>query len=168
MGQRGPLPKPTATRAREGNPRRRPLPKDEPQPPKLAALPKPPDHLSKEAKAVFTTLCKVLSDADLLTVADVMPVEMLADSYTQWVKTLKLRAEAGVITEVSSVDNEGNAHVVNKYESPESKLCRSLGADCNRWFKVLGLGPAYRVGLRMNAHGGDEIEDPLAASIANG
>ena len=163
MGERGPLPKPTATRAREGNPRRRPLPKDEPQPVQLKTLPIAPDHLDPVAQRIFTTLVKILSDADLLTVADVMPVEMLSDSYSQWLAALKLRSTAGPIVEIIK-----DGQVINTFESPESKLCRNLAADCNRWFKVLGLGPAYRVGLRINTDGGDEIDDPLAAAIANG
>lgn len=163
MGQRGPLPKPTATRAREGNPRRRPLPKDEPQPVQLKSLPIAPDHLDAPAQKIFTTLVKILSEADLLTVADVMPVEMLADAYSQWLGALKLRSAAGPIVEIIK-----DGQVINTFESPESKLCRNLAADCNRWFKVLGLGPAYRVGLRINQDGGDEIDDPLAAAIANG
>jgi len=166
MGQRGPLPKPTSARAREGNPRRRPLPTDEPSPAEIAIdrLPPPPDHLTADAKQVFSALAKLLSDSKLLTVADVLPIELLADCYTQWIKALKIRAEAGVITQMLNRDGE----VIGSCESAESKLCRSLAADCNRWFKVLGLGPAYRVGLRMTTDGADEIEDPLAASIANG
>lgn len=168
MGRRGPLPKPTATREREGNPRRHPLPKDEPKPASVNKLPEPPEFLSKEAKRVFSAICKVLADADLLTVADLMPVEMLADSYTQWIGAIKLRNEAGVIFEASKVDEDGEVTMLQKYESPESKLCRAHMAECNRWFKVLGFGPAYRVGLRVNADGGDDIDDPLAAAIANG
>lgn len=165
MGQRGPLPKPTKLREREGNPRRRPLPKNEPQPPAITDdLPKPPEHLSEEAAKVFTALCRLLRDSELLTTADLMPIEMLADSYTQWIRTIKLRAESGVVIEI--FNDEGT--MVNSYESPQSKLCRSLAADCNRWFKVLGLGPAYRVGLRTDTDGGEEIDDPIAASIANG
>jgi P27 family predicted phage terminase small subunit len=165
MGQRGPLPKPTATRAREGNPRRRPLPTNEPTPPLVAAkkLPTPPDHLDALGQKVFTTLARILTDADLLTVADIMPLEMLADSYSQWIAALALRKKAGVIVEVFK-----DGEVINTFESPESKLCRNLAADCNRWFKVLGLGPAYRVGLRTSMDAGDEIDDPLAAAIANG
>lgn len=165
MGQRGPLAKPTTVRAREGNPRRRPLPKDEPQPSAIAAakIPSPPQHLDELGRKVFSTLAKILTEADLLTVADVMPLEMLSDAYSQWIKALKLRAEAGPIVEVYK-----DGEVINTFESPESKLCRNLSADCNRWFKVLGLGPAYRVGLRTSMDAGDEIDDPLAAAIANG
>ena len=169
MGRRGPLPKPTETRKREGNPRRHPLPKDEPSPPTVTKIPDPPEFLSQEAQRVFTRICEILAAADLLTVADLMPVEMLADSYTQWIEAIKLRNVAGLIFEACKEDPEsGELIPIQKYETPESKRCRAHMAECNRWFKVLGFGPAYRVGLRINADGGDDIEDPLAAAIANG
>lgn len=162
MGRRGPPPKPTATRRREGNPRNRPLPKDEPEPKAVEKLPEAPDHLNELGKKTFRHLAKVLKDCDLLTVADLYPLEMFCDQYSQWVAALKLRSEKGCIIEITN--DEGV--LVNTYETPESKLCRALAADCNRWFKVLGLGPAYRVGLRTNSDGSDSIEDPVAASIA--
>lgn len=163
MGRRGPLPKPTATRAREGNPRRRPMPTDEPQPPAVESLPPPPGHLDDIGIRTWNHLAKTLRSADLLTHSDLYPLEMLCDQYSEWCAALKLRREKGRIVEIVKDDE-----VVNTYESPESKLCRALAADCNRWFKVLGLGPAYRVGLSTNGPAGDEIDDPLAASIANG
>jgi P27 family predicted phage terminase small subunit len=134
----------------------------------VSKIPAPPEFLSKEAQRVFTRICEILATADLLTVADLMPVEMLADSYTQWIQAIKLRNASGTITEVTKSDEDGDVVYQQKYESAESKLARAHMAECNRWFKVLGFGPAYRVGLRTNADGGDEIEDPLAASIANG
>lgn len=168
MGQRGPPKKPTAVRRREGNPGKRRLPNDEPQPTAVDKLPEPPAHLDKRAAAVFRNLAKILKDSDLLTVADVYPLEIFCDKYSQWVQAIDARREKGVMIEVSREGPDGELHIMARYESPESKLVRNLAADCNRWFKVLGLGPAYRVGLRTTADGNEEIEDPLAASIANG
>lgn len=139
------------------------MPEREPQPAAVPSLPEPPDHLSDVGKRVWRHLAKVLSDAELLTVADLFPLEMFCDQYSEWLIALKARNETGRF-----IDLEKDGEVVNSYESPQSKLCRALAADCNRWFKVLGLGPAYRVGLQVNCDGADGIEDPLAASIANG
>jgi len=163
MGRRGPPAKPTAIRKREGNPRRRPMPTNEPEPPPLEQLPEAPDHLCGLGQRTFLHVAKILKDSDLLTVADLYPLEMFSDQYAQWVKALKLRAVKGCIIEIHN--DEGI--LVNTYETPESKLVRALANDCNKWFKVLGLGPAYRVGLRTNSDGADQIEDPFAAAIAS-
>ena len=109
-------------------------------------------------------MCRILRDEDLLTVADLYPLEMFCDQYSEWLEAVKLRNAKPRVVEICNKDGDA----INTFESPESRLCRNLAADCNRWFKVLGLGPAYRVGLSVNSGGSDEIEDPIAAAIANG
>lgn len=164
MGRRGPLPKPTATRKREGNPANRKLPQNEPEPAKVEQLPEPPDYLDANGANAWRNLCKILKDADLLTVADLYPLEMFCDQYSEWLRAVQARNKVGRILEIHNEEGD----IVNSYEAPESKLARQLANDCNKWFKVLGLGPAYRVGLQKNSDGSESIEDPLAAAIANG
>lgn len=72
MGLRGPPPKPTALRLLEGNPARRPLNGQEPQPRKLATV-EPPADLPDEGKAVFTALSRELIACGLMTAVDVEP-----------------------------------------------------------------------------------------------
>jgi P27 family predicted phage terminase small subunit len=72
MGLRGPPPKPTALRILEGNPARRPLNSNEPQPRKLSQV-DPPSDLPEEGKAVFRSLSKELIACGLMTSVDVEP-----------------------------------------------------------------------------------------------
>lgn len=156
MGRRGPPPKPTAIRKLEGNREHRPMPENEPEPEQLASLPEPPDHLCERAQQIFSDTAAVLQSYDLLTVADVHPIEMFADCYAQWIEAVELR---------QSLRAEGEDG------SGAAKLCRELSTDCNRWFRVLGLGPAYRVGLVTNfGLGGSkaDIADPVALRICGG
>ena len=51
MGRRGPAPKPTAIKILEGNPGKQKLNHNEPKPPTIIAIPKPPSRLLKDAKA---------------------------------------------------------------------------------------------------------------------
>lgn len=165
MGRRGPLPKPTAQRKLEGNPRRRPLPTNEPTPAKARELPPPPDFLPLLAKQVWTIIGQPLFDADLLTLADYHALEQYVVAYASWRQMLFEIEAVGYVAEF--VNDDGSP----KYSAPTTQVSLSLkfSAECNRWAKVLGLGPAYRVGLTTNASGQpDEIQDPFAARIANG
>ena len=65
----GPKPTPTALRELRGNPGRRPLPVNEPEPSGLEEV-DPPAHLSTEAKREWRRLAPELIRLRLLTVAD--------------------------------------------------------------------------------------------------
>ena len=165
MGRRGPLPKPTAQRKIEGNPRRRPMPINEPAPAKAPELPPAPGHLSPLAQTVWRTIGQALFDADLLTLADYHALEMYCAAYSAWRQMLAEINEVGYVAEFTNDDGSP------KYSSPtvQASLMLKFSGECNRWAKVLGLGPAYRVGLVTNAAGDPaEISDPFAASISNG
>lgn len=70
MGLRGPPPKPTAIKILEGNPGRRPLPIDEPQPRRLTQI-TPPDDLPEDGKRVFSALSQELINCGIMTAVDV-------------------------------------------------------------------------------------------------
>ncbi|HBE71244.1 MAG TPA: hypothetical protein DDW52_24115 [Planctomycetaceae bacterium] len=151
MGHRGPAPKPTVIRKLEGNRSKRPLPENEPEPDAVKAI-AAPLHLSDLAAEVYVQTAAIMRSYDLLTVADLQPLELFADSYSQWIEAVQNRNE---------LKAEGEDY------SGAAKMCRELASDCNRWFKVLGLGPAYRVGLVTNfgLGGGADISDPVALKI---
>ena len=67
MGKRGPKKKPTALRVFEGNPSKRPIPENEPQPEGIA---KKPDDLGPIASQTWDQTAAVLGPINLLTAAD--------------------------------------------------------------------------------------------------
>ena len=71
---RGPAPKPTALRILEGNPGKRPLPQNEPQPQGDAVM---PDWLRPGAVKLWNEYAPLLTQLGVLTVAD-------SEAFGQW------------------------------------------------------------------------------------
>ena len=82
MGLRGPAPKPTAIRILEGNPSRRPLPTNEPKPP--PAIPKPPVHLSTEARREWRRVTIELDRLSMITHVDRALLAVYCESWATW------------------------------------------------------------------------------------
>lgn len=95
MGRRGPPPKPTALKVLEGNPGKQKLNLNEPQPPALIAVPKPPARLLKEAKAEWKKLAPALVGLGLLTEADVPAFTELCQNYGYYLVTDRKILDSG-------------------------------------------------------------------------
>lgn len=164
MGKRGPLPKPTTLKRLEGNRAHRPLPKFEPEPPIDVEIPSPPDHLTEIGKDVWNYVGKQLHVSGVLTTVDYHALEMYAVSYSTWRKMLAEVDEVGFVEEYYNPDGSV------KYTAPKAQVGLALKymAECARWAKVLGLGPAFRVGLIVDeAQKKLNVADPFAARICN-
>jgi P27 family predicted phage terminase small subunit len=75
--------KPTGLHLVNGNPGHRPLNQSEPEPEFLMDL-APPAHLSDRSAAVWRELAPMLRSIKVLTVADVIALEMLCDSVSDY------------------------------------------------------------------------------------
>lgn len=156
MGLRGPKAKSYDERELEGNPANRPLPEIEEKHQKIASIPEPPWYLDDGAKAVYLDVCGTLHSAGLLTDADLHAIELYADAFSGWIIAIRRR----------------DAYYA-EFGNPSPQLvkqCRELANDCNKWMRVLGLGPAYRKGLEGHyGIGGqstnDEVDDPIIRGI---
>ena len=84
---RGRKSKPTRLKLLEGNPGRRPLNDQEPQP--EAALLEPPPELPKLARAEWQRLAGKLYDLGMLTHLDQTILEAYCYSYAKWKNALK-------------------------------------------------------------------------------
>lgn len=168
MGRRGPLPKPTKLKKLEGNPGRRKLPESEPEPRIDPDAPPPPTYLPTVGQQAWKAISKELHAIGLLTAVDYHALEQYCTAYAFWRLNLQavesqLAQSQTIVTRVT--DERGNL----RYEAPmtEASLMLKFGAELNRWSKVLGLGPAYRVAL-TTGHGDDPIDDPLGKKLENG
>ena len=96
MGLRGPAPKPTSIREREGNLSHRPLPPREPRP--QLGEPEMPDYLDEEAKNEWNRLVPILLDMRVLTTADRLQLASLCQAYSMLVQaheSMRMAAKAG-------------------------------------------------------------------------
>jgi len=80
---RGPPPKPTYLRILEGNPSKRPLNRNEPQPPPVETL-DPPDYLGGHAATEWCRIVPGLSAMRLLTIADIPALAAYCVAYARW------------------------------------------------------------------------------------
>ncbi|TWU19545.1 phage terminase small subunit P27 family [Allorhodopirellula heiligendammensis] len=164
MGKRGPLPKPTARKRLEGNPGHRQLPDDEPEPRTLSEVPDAPGWLPPLACDAWQLVTEELHAVEMLATLDLPILEMWCISYASWREMFNDVTKNGYTQEF--FDAEGNL----KYSqpTPAATLLGKFASDCNRWAKVLGLGPAYRVGLRIGDGPKSKASavDPIAAVLA--
>ncbi len=164
MGKRGPLPKPTKLKRFEGNPGKRKLPESEPEPRVDAVCPPPPSYLPAIAQLAWKAISKELHTIGLLTSVDYHALEEYCTAYAFWRMNLAALQDAeSIVTRV--FDAQGNL----RYEAPktEATMLLKFGAEMNRWSKVLGLGPAYRVAL-TTGHGDEPVDDPLGKQLEHG
>ncbi|MGV3486910.1 MAG: phage terminase small subunit P27 family [Planctomycetaceae bacterium] len=162
MGERGPLPKPTQRKILDGNPGKRPLPIDEPLPAALSEIPPPPDWLSPIGIQAWNYVAEELSEVNMLHRLDLATLELFSVSYSNWRAMVKAVKEVGYVK--TFYDDEGN----EKYSQPtvESSLMLKFGSEVNRLSKVLGIGPAHRVGLKTIEVGGrEEFDNPVLAIL---
>lgn len=101
MGVRGPIPKPTALKALDGNPGRRPLPKELNFPPGIPARPK---KMSPPAKAIWDELVAEMAPAKLLRTVDQRALWQLAED-----EALIEEAFAGIWKTVKALKDEAKA-----------------------------------------------------------
>jgi P27 family predicted phage terminase small subunit len=80
----GRKPKPTILKLITGNPGRRPLNDQEPQPP--AGLPDPPGHLTAIARTEWDRLAPKMCDAGMLTHPDRAALAGYCQAYSDWVE----------------------------------------------------------------------------------
>ncbi len=170
MGRRGPAPTPTKiletrgswrAKTRSGEPR--------PEPGKPVC----PKHLTKDQRAVWARLCKVLDDMGVLTVADGSQLERYVVYYCRWRACEKFIDANGMSYALKSADPlfyvgklpNGEA-VVRFLEYPQVKESHRLDAALKQIEAQFGLTPAARTRLTV---GGDETTgDPFEELLSNG
>jgi len=140
MSKRGRKPKPTALKRLQGNPGRRPLPEDEPQPNELTAMPRAPDFLDKEGRKFWKQIGSELIDCGILTKLDLSMFGMLCYAYESWIETHCRLEESGLIyTTPSGIERP----------HPLWKIGIDEGDRFLRLAKEFGLTPSSRSGLRV-------------------
>ena len=148
MGRRGPKPKPTAIKLREGNPGKRPLNADEPRP--AVELPEPPDFLCALAQAHWRELGPLLEAAGLVTRIDSPAMQMLCATYAEWRLCVVAARHEGPLVEDDKGVQRINPLLLRADKRQEAY--RKLIAE-------FGLSPAARSRLSVKPPAGGEPAD---------
>jgi P27 family predicted phage terminase small subunit len=152
--QRGRKPQPTATKKLRGNPRKRPLNKDEPQPKAPGKLPDPPAHLGVVGKREWRRIGKELLATGLYTVVDRSALAAYCAVYENWVDAHQHVIDDGLLTKTKA----GNT-VQNPYLSIANKQLELM----NRFLTEFGMTPSSRSRVSVEV---PKEKDPFDAFLS--
>ena len=131
--KRGTKPKPTVLKVLEGNPGKRPLPKNEPTPAPL--MPDCPDWLDAEAKKFWHKYGPKLHALGLLTEVDGPAFDVVCQRYSLWVKCEKRLKKKGLISKSQSGYEQ---------QRPEVSIAKQALADVRVFLAEFGMTPSSR------------------------
>lgn len=162
----GRKPKPLELIKLQGNPGKRKIPTDTPQPDKLYDIPRPPKNLNKIAKERWKYLAGRLSKCGILTDIDLDTLEVCCSSLSIAREAAEKLSEDGLTIETF---NE-NGSLRERKKSPYlSAFCEAL-IIFDKFGAKLGLSPSDRVRLRgIGKKDEDEFDEFLkTGKAANG
>jgi P27 family predicted phage terminase small subunit len=133
--------KPTRIKELEGNPGRRPLPKDEPQPNITEKIPRPPKHLLKLAKKEWHQMAAKLHRLGLLTEIDTAVLALYCQAYGRWIEAEEELEKTGLVI----VTTNGNL-----VHSPYASIARAAMQDCHKYAVEFGMTPSARTKVSVS------------------
>ena len=129
---------PTELKLIRGNPGKRRLPKNEPQPP--VTCPQPPEFLSDIAKREWDRVCPRLAEVGLMTDIDVAVLAAYCGAYADLVDATRKQRGRTTVRLPSGI----------RRPSPFVSMIRTARADMVRYAAELGMSPAARAGLDVS------------------
>jgi P27 family predicted phage terminase small subunit len=157
-GPQGRPRKPTALKLVTGNPGRRPLNQNEPQP--EACIPNPPPHLDEEALAEWRRMSPELYRLGLLSEIDRAVFVSYCEAWSRYVfcqKKIKSMAEADTTAGGGMVLRTKQGH---HYHNPFVSIARAAMHDMVSLSDRLGLNPSARSRIDVEAAGRAQTKDP--------
>jgi P27 family predicted phage terminase small subunit len=141
--KRGRRPIPTHLKLLRGNPGRRPLRDDEPQPEQSIDVPEPPPFITGYAADEWWIVAVELHRLGLLSKIDLPPLAAYCHSYGQW----RMAVEA--LARMAANDPVMNGMIIkSKYgdavQNPLVSIARRHAGDMVRYATEFGLTPAAR------------------------
>ena len=130
-----PKPQPTALKILKGNPSKRPLPENEPQPVLTARVPNAPPHLKGEARKEWYSISKKLHRLGLLTEIDVNALALYCQAFGRWVDAQKEIDKRGLLATTT------NGNLV---QSPYVGIANTAMRDCYTYLTAFGMTPSSR------------------------
>lgn len=130
----GRKPIPRAFRVLHGNPSKRPLPENEPQP--EASMPECPAFIQGEGRAQWDRIGPMLLNLGVLTEMDAIALSMLANSLGRWVK-----AEMEVETTGGAVLTSAEGGL---YQNPHLSVANKAWDQLHKMLCEFGMTPSSR------------------------
>jgi P27 family predicted phage terminase small subunit len=149
----GRLAKPTSLKALEGNPGRRPLPKNEP----LVGISagKPPAWLSADALIYWDQIAAILIGANILSIADETALGILCDQLAIYVKAKGIVEKEGI---TYSITNKSGDSVILR--RPELEIANVARDAAMKIVAQLGMTPTMRSKVqKIVEKKGDPLEE---------
>src|SRR6516162_4231399 len=151
MRPRGRKPTPTYLRVLQGNPQKRQLNENEPQPDISAAVPEPPEHLYGYAADEWRFMAPQLHPMRLLTQFDLKVFEAYCVSYCRW------REAEDVLARIRT-GNPNTLGLVLKapkdgelIENPVVRISRRERFEMLRYASEFGFSPASRTRINQSS-----------------
>ena len=157
MATRGRKPKPTALKALEGNPGKRPLNEHEPVPPKGAI--RCPAWLEAEAKKEWKRLAPSLEAMGVLTAVDITAFAGYCQAYARWKEAEEFISKHGSIFQTPS----GYVQQVPQVSIAQQNL-KIMQSFCSEF----SLTPATRSRIIAGSGGDGEADDPMENLLQGG
>lgn len=153
MATRGRKSKPTALKVLEGNPGKRPLNKNEPQPEKKA--PRCPSWLEPEAKKEWKRMAKTLETIGVLTQVDKAAFAGYCQAYARWKEAEEFLSKHGTIFKTPSgyIQQVPQVSIAQTYLKVMKDFCSEFG-----------LTPAARTRIQVDSAVGQE-DDPMESIL---
>lgn len=164
----GPKRTPTQIRLVKGNRSRRPLPKDEPKPKKIA--PTVPSHLIDEAKVEWGRVSQELESLGLLTRIDRAALAAYCQAWARWVEAEKKIAAIGLVVKTPTkkvttgvgktrkIVESGGYPITNPYLPIANKALEQM----HKFLTEFGMTPSSRTRIEV-----DPANLPKAAGAWN-
>lgn len=148
----GPVPKPTHLRVLEGNPSRRPLNENEPQPKKI--MPPCPKHLTPGARKQWKKLGRSLFDLGLLTEIDGDALALYCEAKARWIDAIqRLEKYPDVVLSPKS-----KFPVIN----PVFNIACASFEQMRKLLAEFGMTPSSRSRIGVKSKGAkDELEEMI-------
>lgn len=145
---------PSGMKMLRGNPGKRALPDNEPQPP--AGVPDPPEHLSAAAAQAWWRFAATLEQMRVLTKADWAALEGLCETYAE------LKAAGAVSRRYQRVKTKSGGYMWRVH--PAVSVRQDADRRFRAWLVEFGLTPAARTKVRVR--GEEKPTDPAAKYFA--
>jgi len=151
----GPPRKPTKLRVLEGNPSKRPLPRNEPDPD--PAMPECPDWLMDDAKEEWERVAPELNRLGLLTKVDRTALAGYCQSYAKWKQADEWIKENGTVYAIRGSDGG----VKYLQQAPQVSIANQCLKQIRAFCAEFGLTPAARARMELP----NEREDDFLAKL---
>lgn len=141
---RGPAPKPTKLKIAAGNPGKRPINGEEPQPEEASG--RAPDWLSDDAKKIWFQIAGPMTRSGLATAVDQYSLGRYCGLLAQWIRAYQESEKAG--TSQYTVKNK-QGKITGTKEFPASAFVRRVGPQLTALEREFGMTPASRTRIRL-------------------